>query len=217
MKKSLVLALGLAAPAFAGEPVIAPAPIVTPAPACCPLSVEVAGGYAFATGDIMDGIPSKEIDLYTADITGVYNINEKHAGTHRVGYGIGEDTIRLYDATVETDVRTVNIMPGYRYTHAVNEKWSVFAGANVGIARLKVEECFDGPGYDRAHAEDSAWGLAWSLEVGASYKMSSNWSVFATYGIFGNSAEPELSNPEVTIPVDNQNYHGFRIGVDYKF
>ncbi len=217
MKKPLILALGLAGAAFAGEPVIAPTPAPiptpTPAPACCPISLELAAGYAFAMDDIYDGFPSRDIDLYTADLTAVYNINDKHSINLRFGYGFGDEAFRIYGATFETDVRTYSIMPGYRYTHTINEKWSTFIGANIGATRMVTRLCIDSVA-PRAKADDSDWGLGYSIEVGAHYKFATDWSVFATYGISGNTVNTQ---PASVFPTDNQNYHGFRIGVSHQF
>ncbi len=216
MKKSIILALGLAGAAFAGEPA-APITVPTPAPACCPLTLELAAGYAFATGDINDGYPSRDVDLYTADITAVYSITDKHSVSLRLGYGFGDEASRLHGITAETDVRTYNIMPGYRYTHTINEKWSTYIGANIGAARVCVRECVDSLGQNRLHADDSDWGFAWSIEVGASYKLTPTWSAFATYGIFGSTADPEPRSNGLSEATDNQNYHGFRLGVSHSF
>ncbi len=224
MKKSLILALSFtAAPVFAGTPVtVAAPPTITPAPACCPISVEVAAGYSFAMDDIYDQLGaykpgSRTVDLYTADITAVYTINTNHSLNLRLGYGFGDEAYRRFDNTFETDVRTYNIMPGYRYTHAIDEKWSVYAGANIGVNRMVVRTCMEAPGF-RTHIDDSDWGLAYSIEIGASYKFAPNWSAFATYGISGSTANTmprdEFAGPDAT---DNQYYHGFRVGVSCEF
>ncbi len=217
MKKSLILSLSLAAPLFAGDPTLEPAPtIITPTPACNPLTLEMSAGYGVAMGDIFDGISCNEIDLYTIDATAVYAFNDKHAATLRLGYGFGDEALRGMDFCNETDVQTFSLMPGYRFTHVINEKWSVFAGANAGIAQLSVKNCFEAGNF-RAHDNDSDWGFAYSVELGTSYKLAERWSVFASYGVFGSTADPELTYGALAVPVDNQNYHGFRLGVSHEF
>ncbi len=235
MQKSLILALALAAaPVFAGEaPIVTvPAPAPAPAPACCPLSVEVAGVYGFAMGDIYDGIVSKDIDVYGADITFVYNLNENHSVNLRFGYTFGDECVQnggtfdegmSYYTRHEIDVHTFTLMPGYRYTHAIDEDWSVYAGANIGIANVSVKDAFsqtvsyvgEGSEGGKLNEHDSDWGFAWSVEIGASYKMSDNWYAFATYGLFGSTAEPELYDG--IVPVDQQWYQGIRLGVGCEF
>ncbi len=219
MKKSLILALSLAAPVFAGDVTLAPPTVITPtpAPACCPLSVEVGGVYGFASGDIYDGVNSKDIDVYGADITAVYTLSDKHSVNLRLGYTYGSEQhpiFRNYGCKWEQEIQTISLMPGYRYTHAINEKWSVFAGANAGIAQVSVKDSVSGAG-EHIKDQDSDWGFAWSLEVGAKYKMSDSWYAYGTYGLFGNTAEPALYNGEAA--VDQQWYQGIRLGIGCEF
>ncbi len=225
MKKSLVLALGLAAPLFAGEAPMAQTPIITPVPpTCCPLSMEAAAGYGHAMGDIFDDASgSKSIDVYTADITAVYTFTPNHSANLRLGYSFGDECYRGPSSlgtggalVTETDVHTFSIMPGYRYTHEINEKWSAFIGANMGVANVSVKDWACPAGATApTKVHDSDWGFAWSVEIGAKYKMSSNWSLFGTLGLFGNTAEPVVGAG--VRPVDQQWYSGVRLGVGYEF
>ncbi len=225
MKKSLILALALAAPVFAGDPVVTPPPTVYTPPAPCPWSVEAAVGYGFAMGDIYDDtLGSKSIDVYTADLTAVYTIDETHSVNLRFGYSFGDECYRgilggigrEVDVATETDVHTFTLMPGYRYSNKLNDAWTVYAGANVGIANVSVKDWI-GESYGEygmsVRTHDSDWGFAWSVEVGAQYKMTDNWYAFGTWGLFGNTAEPATC--EYLRAVDQQWYHGFRLGVGY--
>ncbi len=199
MKKSLILALALAAPVFAGDPVVAPPPTVyAPAPTCGPWALEAAAVYGFAMEDVYDGLVSKDIDVYGADLTLVYALNDNHSVNLRFGYTFGDECVQGTDldggfTRWETDIHTFTLMPGYRYTHALNEKWSLYGGANLGVANVSVKDSWsatwqDGNGL-RNKAHDSDWGLAWSLEVGAQYNITPCWYLFATYGLAGSTAE----------------------------
>ncbi len=219
MKKSLILALSLAAaPIFAGEPApVTVAPIVTPAPVCaCPVSVELAAGYGLSNTDIYKGAESKEIDVYTFDITAVYAINDKHSVNLRFGYAFGDECQRVDYSSIETDVHTFTLMPGYRYTHALTEKTAAYIGANVGVANVSVKDCEDYPGY-RFKSHGSDYGFAYSAEIGLRHEICENWALFATYMFCGSTAEPDVKGEYYTAPTHKQRYHVFRVGAAYEF
>ena len=139
MKKLAILAL--CAPAFAGTPEVVVTPAPTPAPAACPCSVEIGVGYNYGCRDLYksDFGSEKDIDTGSVDLTAVYALNQHHALTLRFGYAFGDEVNKNADypgIRDETDVHTFSLMPGYRYTHAITEKTSIFAGANVGIANI---------------------------------------------------------------------------------
>ncbi len=229
MKKSLILALSLAvAPVFAGEAPLAPAIVTTPAPVAAshPIALEVAGFYGFANNDIYrHGEGSvKDIDIAGADITGVYTVDKNHSVNLRFGYAFGDEqepSARLMGMKWETDVHSFFLMPGYRYTHAINEKWSAYAGVNVGIASVSVKDMIRDEGGSR-HAHDSDYGFAYSGELGLRYKLTENCELFGAYQFLGSAANPRVKydmgdGESETLPVRQQSYNCFRAGVSVKF
>ncbi len=220
MKKSMFLAM-LALPAMAGEPApVAVAPVPAPvAPACdCPVSWELAAVYRYATRDLFvhgEG-NQKDIDTYGVDLTAVYGLNDRWSANLRFGYTFGDEVNRMYDIREETDVHTFYLMPGLRYTAPLNDKWSVYGGANVGIAnecvKNKVAFSLDNF-YDKNH--DSDWGVAFSVEAGVRYKVSDSTELFAAYEFYGSTAAPKLYDGHTD--THGQTYHGLRAGVSISF
>lgn len=242
MKKTLAI-IALAAPALAGtKPVVAPAPapVPTPAPVVSPWAVEIGAGFnkaakvTFPTDEEF-GQDQKKVNTWSWDITGVYNLDENNALTLRLGYAYGN---RQQDVADRIITNTWCLMPGYRYTYALDDQWSVFAGVNAGIAshawRVKMG-ADDGdddpePGTIAVNDDDdngpnsihkSGWGFAYSAELGVRYAINTNWSVFAAYQFSGNTAAPKykISGPDDTFSLRSkrQNFHGVRIGVGYTF
>ena len=234
MKKTLAI-IALAAPALAGtKPAPAPAPVPTPAPVVSPWAVELGAGFnkaakvTFPTDEEF-GQDQKKVNTWSWDITGVYNLDENNALTLRLGYAYGN---RQQDEADRIITNTWCLMPGYRYTYALNDQWSLFAGANIGVAshawRLKMDADDGEDGDDEGDDVDvprsihkSGWGFAYSAELGVRYDISTNWNVFAAYQFSGNTAAPKykISGPGATYSLRSkrQNFHGVRIGVGYTF
>ncbi len=215
MKKSILLALSLVAPSFAGDVPMAPAPIVTPqapAPACCPLTFEVAGVYNYAHNDLFAENYVKDIDTYGADITAVYALSDKHSLNLRLGYTFGDEAITYGVVRNETDVHTFSLMPGYRYTQPITEKLAAYAGVNVGLVNVSVKDRWTAPGAVEG-AHDSEYGLGYSAEIGLRYEVAENWEVFAAYQLSGSTATPA---PEMR-DTHKQLYSGVRVGAGFKF
>ena len=234
MKKTLAI-IALAAPALAGtKPAPAPAPVPTPAPVVSPWAVELGAGFnkaakvTFPTDEEF-GQDQKKVNTWSWDITGVYNLDENNALTLRLGYAYGN---RQQDEADRIITNTWCLMPGYRYTYALNDQWSLFAGANIGVAshawRLKMDADDGEDGDDEGDDVDvprsihkSGWGFAYSAELGVRYDISTNWNVFAAYQFSGNTAAPKykISGPDDTFSLRSkrQNFHGVRIGVGYTF
>ena len=213
MKKLAILAL--CAPAFAGTPEVVVTPAPTPAPAACPCSIEIAGGYNYGCRDLYKHSTGsqKDIDTGSVDLTAVHALNTNHALTLRFGYSFGDEVNKAYQPLFrqETDVHTFTLMPGYRYTHAITDKVSAFAGANVGIANESVKDNLRG--YIGRHSDhDSAWGLGYSAEVGLRYAICPKSEIFAAYQFSGNTAHP-FGKGET----HRQFYDGVRAGVSIKF
>ncbi|MBQ3144325.1 MAG: outer membrane beta-barrel protein [Akkermansia sp.] len=206
MKKVIFAAMALGLPVMAGEP----APIVTPAPApSCPLTLEVAGVYKSAAKELLSYGPAKEIDVMGADLTLVKPICGNSAVTLRFGYNFGDEAQRgVFGGTEEVDVHSFYLMPGYRYTHALTEKTSLYGAVNAGIANTSFKYKFDdAEEIDKWH--DSDWGFIATLELGVRYQLCEKTELFAAYEFTANYAKPD--------GCDEQTYNGVRVGVGFKF
>ena len=222
MKKTLAL-IALAAPALAGTKTVvatvpAPAPTPAPAPIVSPWAIEVGTGYNFASKDLFKGVEDqKKVNTWGWDLTGVYKLDENNALTLRLGYAYGS---RKQDNDIRYKVNNWSLMPGYRYTYALDDQWSLFAGVNVGVTNMKWRITGDFPA-----VEKSGWGFGYSAELGVRYAINTNWDVFAAYQFSGSTASPKYTEtfdgqygPEsVSTKAKAQNYHGVRIGVGYTF
>lgn len=220
MNKIAIIALACAAPVMAGTPVVVAPAAPAPAPVVSPWSMEVGIGYNFAGRDLIKHSEGAEeaIDTLGVDLTGVYAINDNNAVTLRFGYSFGDEVNcadRYWGAKHETDVHTFALMPGYRYTHALTEKVSAFAGANVGVANMSVKDHWrDEMICESEH--DSAWGVGYSAEVGLRYALCPCTEVFAAYQFSGNTARIKLGE-EYPAKNHRQFYNGVRAGVSIKF
>lgn len=230
MKVNYIIAamLAVATTAFAGQSVVpAPAPAVS-APSVQSWGIELAGVYNWGLNKpVKNEIAGKHnhINGIGGDITGVYNFDENNAVTLRFGYTWGNDKFAtIYSDGDETvsghfkeTIHTFTIMPGYRYTYAINDQWSVYAGANVGMAceLLRMEETvFD----DTERAHGHGWGFAYSVEVGGRYAIDTNWEAFAALSFSGNTASAKVKHNSHTVAKGaHHNYLGVRLGVGYKF
>lgn len=235
MKSAFIIALtALAGITFAGEKSAPIATVTAPAPAHA-WAVELGAQYNWGLGKYMKSdffTKKNHVNTVGGDITGVYNLDENQAVTLRFGYTYGSDKyavvdggkggIMLPNAHVKERLHTFALMPGYRYTYDINEKWSVYAGANVGIAAesAKIAETVELDRRSRytSEAHKSAWGFAWGLEVGGAYKVADNMKVFAAVTYTGNTATPNIKYDGVSVgKVRAQQYLGVRAGVSYAF
>ena len=238
MKKAIILAAMLALPTFAGQKVIiqqAPVQPVAPAPAVSPWAVEIGVSHTWGVPDIYQGPINnghcKEIKSIGTDITGVYNINENHAVTLRFGYGwSGEKFAEDYEDWGEEGgvnywdkvrIHTFSLMPGYRYTAPITDKLSWFVGANVGIANASyklsfyADETYMGEtASDKENYHKSAWGFAYSAEVGLRYNFCSSVYGFMAYQYCGNTASPKIEGYRFA---HRQHGHQARVGVGFNF
>ena len=114
-------------------------------------------------------------------------------------------------------VHTFNFMPGYRYTHALTPRLSVYGGVNLGIANAgnKLSMYYEHERLFSAH--DSAWGFAYSAELGLSYAVTPMVDVFAAYQFSGNTAKCKLRSEYGDITANRLHYHGVRAGVGFRF
>ena len=114
-------------------------------------------------------------------------------------------------------VHTFSFMPGYRYTHALTPRLSVYGGVNAGVANAanKLNMYIDHERLLGAH--DSAWGFAYSAELGLSYAVTPTVDVFAAYQFSGNTAKCKLRCEYGGITANRLHYHGVRAGVGFRF
>lgn len=206
MKKLALIAL--AAPALAGTP----APVVTaPAPAapCCALELGVSGNMAAKDLFKHDAGIDKEIDTIGIDLTAVHSFTPKHAITFRIGAAQGDETLRESGFRVKEYLRTVSIMPGYRFTQPVGEKTALFCGVNGGLVNQHVHVK-----YDIGSVDDSAWGLGATGEVGVRYQLCPSSEIFAAYQISGNNIRNDFGHGMKT---HRQIHNGVRVGMGIKF
>lgn len=210
MKKLALIAL--AAPALAGmpEPVIAPAPAPAPAAPCCALELGVSGNMA--AKDLFKRTPSKEIDTVGIDLTAVHSFTPKHAITFRVGAAQGDETMYFHDNRVKEYLRTISIMPGYRFTQPVSEKTSLFCGINGGLVNQHVH-VKENSGWGNRSSDDSAWGLGATAEAGVRYQLCPCSEIFAAYQLSGNTVHNDLG----ALKTHRQIHNGVRCGVGIKF
>lgn len=210
MKKLALLAL--VAPAFAGtpEPVIAPAPAPAPAAPCCAVELGLSGNMA--AKDLFKQFENKEIDTVGIDLTAVHSFTPKHAITFRVGAAQGDETMRFFGGRDKLYLRTISIMPGYRFTQPVADKTSVFCGVNAGLVNQHVHAKTVNMG-GLHQVDDSAWGWGATAEVGVRYQLCPCSEIFAAYQLSGNTNHNKLGAAET----HRQIHNGVRVGVGIKF
>lgn len=229
MKKLALLAL--VAPAFAGTPapVVAAAPAPAPAPCCT--NLELGFGYNFASKDLLkhsDGI-SKEVDTVGIDLTAVHRMTDNHALTLRIagtqGSEMNRDVMFMgpdpLDDTHKYVLRTISVMPGYRYTTAVSENTSLFCGVNVGIVNQEIQKkssmtVIGGVDVKYCDAAD-AWGIGATAEAGVRYQICPCTEIFAAYQFSGNTAKCSTGGFLPSIKAHRQIHNGVRAGFTFKF
>ena len=212
------LAAMLTVPAMAGTPVVTETPAPTPAPAPEPIAFEVGAFYSFPTKDIVSwlpGHPGKKVHMLGGDITSIYQIDDSSAATVRLGYGTGSATRTTLGARERYRLHTFTLMPGYRYSVKVDDAVTCFAGVGAGVSNSSLKYKVTVPG-DRGTAHGSEWGFVYSAEVGVSYAVSQDVSVFLAYEFSGNTARPRLNNG-YNKSANQQVYHTIRAGVSCQF
>lgn len=217
---------------IATTPLPAPAPLPpAPAAAPAPVALEIGGVVNFATRNIlnnqvMGGDYKTKVDTYGVDLTAVYGLDSSNALTLRFGYSFGDEIIHMGDNASETfTLNTFYLMPGYRFTTGISDGINFFAGANIGLINHSLKE------KDRYYANsewdfaagyhDSAWGFAYSAEVGVTFDLCENTYLLVAYQLSGSSAKPKINYaPEVegaTVTARKQYYQTVRVGVGIKF
>ena len=142
--------------------------------------VEVAGVYNRALKDIRRHSPAPRIDTWGADVTGLYRVRGQHFASCRFSYAYGaEDGFKLHQFA---------LVPGYRYEWVLNEQWSAYAGAGIGIGVAML----DYPGMQHKHyaisRKDDMANVVYGVELGTSYAISLTVRVLGSLGVNGGTA-----------------------------
>lgn len=121
------------------------------------------------------------------------------------------------DFWTKTRIHTFNFMPGYRYTCGLTRDLSLYAGVNAGIANANNKLGLYVEDTRLLGVHDSAWGFAYSAELGLSYAVTPTMNVFAAYQFSGNTAKCKLRSEYGDVTAKRQHYHGIRTGVGFRF
>lgn len=224
MKKSIIFALAMAVPAFAGEPATTVYEYPTPAPAYnCPLSLEVGPTYTYGADDLGSGMG--HLDMGGVDITAIYDLSDKWAITLRGSWAKGDASMPFmwWDDNAEypnddVDAEAWSLMVGVRYTAPITEKLSWFAGAQIGATSLELKNDL---------GSDDEIGISYSVEAGLKYDICDKVYVYGAIQATGCHASPSCNgfdgvgpnNVGTPIPVDVDDQYGIgvRAGVGIDF
>ena len=182
--------------------------------------LELNAAYNFALKDIVkeDGaIPAYTVDTYGVDLTAVYAFNKNHAVNIRFGYATGDDEHTIYryiPFNGKVEVQNIYIMPGYRLTTPLNDSLSLFTGVNLGLAQTKGEVEVSNSYVSRSESK-SKWGFAWSVELGASQKVTETGSVTLALQLQGLHGRPYFEG--VDGKPESQLNLGVRLGYSCQF
>lgn len=201
MKKSIILALALVAPAFGkGVETVVPVTVVeTSGPALW--AVEAGAGYHWAINDL-DDFDNEGIDTVGGDITILYNFTENLAATVRFGWYAGE---KDYNAWQSMEAEYMSVTAGLRYTTEVapGTRWYIGAEAGVGNYELTYSELFWG------EETDDKTGFAYGVETGVQYDVAEGVYVYGAVEFSGCTADP--------FGCKDQFGYGLRAGVGVSF
>lgn len=236
MKKTLIamMLLGLVGTATAGQKLVVAeptAPVETSS-----WAVELGESYNFALNQFAKSqymTKKNHVNQLATSLTGVYNIDENQAVTLRFQYGYGSDKFALTGDSTPNRLREPNIwmrerehtfalMPGYRYTANIDDKWGVFVGASVGIANegIKLTEHvqLDARTDLSASTHHSAYGFAYAVETGVKYNLTENTYIMGTLSFSGNTAQPKLKyDGNEVLKGKSQMWLGAGVSVGVKF
>lgn len=223
MKKSLILALALVAPAMAGDEKAAPIVDIPPAPpAVSAWGIELGFNMNYAMSDAWDVF--HDVNTYGLDLTASYKLNDNWSVNLRLGWAKGSDAWSgiltddygncLASDSDKLSILNWSIAPGIRYTAAITDKLSWFAGANIGLGVSDIEYswCYDITGLGTVESEkesDDEVGMFYSVEAGLRYNVSTSCYVFGSAIFSGTTANPDET--------DEQFSFGFRAGVGFEF
>lgn len=141
---------------------------------------EIAGRYNHAFTNIRKHAPAPSIDTWGADMTGLYHLRGNHYVSCRFSYAYGaEDGFKLHQFA---------LVPGYRYEWVLNEQWSAYAGAGIGIGVAML----DYPGMQHRHyalsRKDDMANVVYGVELGTSYAIAPRVRVGCSVGMNGGTA-----------------------------
>lgn len=201
MKKSIVLALALVAPAFGkGVETVVPVTVVeTSAPALW--AVEVGAGYHWAINDIDDN-NLEGVDTVGGDMTILYNFTENLAATVRFGWYAGE---KDYNAWESMEAEYMSVTAGLRYTTEVAPGTRWYIGAEAGVGNYELT--YSILGYEVV--SDDKTGFAYGVETGVQYDVADGVYVYGAVEFSGCTADPGACK--------DQFGYGLRAGVGVSF
>lgn len=214
MKKSLILALALVAPAMAGDEKAAPIVDIPPAPpAASAWGIELGYNMTWPMSDVFDNY--HDVNGYGFDVTGTYKLNDNWSVNLRFSWAKGSDANAVTDYvgnafwTGKVSIHNWSIAPGVRYTAPITEKLAWFAGANVGFGVSDVE--FEA--WNVRYGTEEKWshdefGMYYSVEAGLRYNVTDSCYVYGAAMFNGSVLECDL---------DKQFNFGIRAGVGFEF
>ena len=202
MKKSIILALALVAPAFGkGVETVVPVTVVE-ASAPTAWAVEVGANYHWAINDL-DDVDTEGIDTVGADVTLLYNFSDNLAATLRFGWGAGEHDY------YELDSELTSVTAGLRYTMEVAPGTRWYIGAEAGVANYKLTGVFYDEDWGVWTESDDKTGFAYGIETGVQYDVAEGVYVYGAVEFSGCTADP--------FGVKDQFGYGIRAGVGASF
>lgn len=199
MKKTIILALALTAPAMAGDDIapvaVIEAPTIVAPAAPSPWALEVAGVHTWAMADAEDLFHN--INSWGVDVTAVYNMNSSWAATLRFSWSQGSGRYFADYGPNETevdklDITNWSITAGVRYTAPITEKLSWYAGANLGWGRTEMSYTYGSEIYpeDAGKWDADDIGLSYSAEVGLKYNITPKVYATGAVGVRGMWTTP---------------------------
>ncbi len=226
-----ILSLVCASSLYAGEEVKIVV-ITPPEPAKEAWYVEAAAFGSVAAGDLYESqhpseVVPEDLQMYGADLTIGYKFDDSNAVQFRLGYSYGDAENSAYFGLMhyrnKVRVHNFSLMPGYRYTCALDDEFSLYAAVHAGLTNtsLKFEDEYIQPGQysspARTHA--SKWGFGYSIEVGVRYDITDSIYAFAAYEFRENEPSPTLNHDVWDRPreAESQSYHLIRIGAGMEF
>lgn len=215
MKKSLILALALVAPAMAGDEKAAPIVDIPPAPpAVSAWGIELGYNMTWPMADADDFF--HDVNTYGLDLTASYKLNDNWSVNLRLSWAKGSDSNLIWAdgsdyLTAKQSILNWSIAPGIRYTAPITDKLSWFAGANVGLGVTDIEYaaalCVDGECGANKDSDDEV-GMWYSVEAGLRYNVTSSCYVYGSAVFAGTTADCDL---------DEQFSFGIRAGLGFEF
>lgn len=211
MKKTLIMALALAAPVFAGDgkgvtiPVVkadsipTTEAIVAPVAAPAAFSLEIGPSYFEWENDM-----NVKTDWEAIDLTAIYHITPNWSANLRFACGVTSNSYVVDEYVDENhnadhydeDSTDWFIAPGIRYSVGLTDSITWYIGANIGYGKSKVEETWQEyhmgapiPGETEKYEESTkAW--FYSAETGVQWHCTESLYIYGAvqYSIFKPSS-----------------------------